>query len=239
MQTPTHKHPVRDTHTHSIRHRQTHMPTSCWPTVPLSSAVIVMHDRNAIAAIAQLKERQIEDLKVPGSIPGLSICLIICVCDGAFSRHCSAAQSRTHTGTLAHQESESREIRSPNVLIWSQTRYRCAIPPITISMRIASHFFVSTMRVVGSRDFPLWCNNNAGGRKGDGEADGGWVWQHVHGRRIVTGGARRQRPQDQEQSNPFAIIGVILLGQALGAKRNVHTRTRTWVVAATTRRPNH
>ena len=59
------------------------------------------------------------------------------------------------------------------------------------------------------------------------------------GGRIVTGYARRQGPQEREQSNTFAIIAVILLGQALGGKRNIHTRTRTWVVAATTRRPNH
>ena len=29
------------------------------------------------AAIAQLGERQTEDLKVPGSIPGLGICLLV------------------------------------------------------------------------------------------------------------------------------------------------------------------
>ncbi len=27
-------------------------------------------------------------------------------------------------------KNEGREIRTPNLLIWSQTRYRCAIPPI-------------------------------------------------------------------------------------------------------------
>ena len=36
------------------------------------------------------------------------------------------------------------------------------------------------------------------------------------GGRIVTGYARRQGPQEREQSNTFAIIGVILLGQACG-----------------------
>ena len=30
------------------------------------------------AAIAQLGERQTEDLKVPGSIPGLGICFVMC-----------------------------------------------------------------------------------------------------------------------------------------------------------------
>ena len=32
-----------------------------------------MIERNAVAAIAQLGERQTEDLKVPGSTPGLGI----------------------------------------------------------------------------------------------------------------------------------------------------------------------
>ena len=32
-----------------------------------------------------------------------------------------------------HSKSEGREIRTPNLLIWSQTRYRCAIPPCSTS----------------------------------------------------------------------------------------------------------
>ncbi len=28
------------------------------------------------------------------------------------------------------KENEAREIRTPNLLIWSQTRYRCAIAPM-------------------------------------------------------------------------------------------------------------
>ena len=79
MHTPTHTHTPCQTYTHmsnhSETHRQTNRPISCWPTVPSSTAVIVMHDRSAIAAIAQLGERQTEDLKVPGSIPGLGTCL--------------------------------------------------------------------------------------------------------------------------------------------------------------------
>ena len=35
----------------------------------------IAKDGDAIAAIAQLGERQTEDLKVPGSIPGLGTCL--------------------------------------------------------------------------------------------------------------------------------------------------------------------
>ena len=31
---------------------------------------------------------------------------------------------------LADKKCEGREIRTPNLLIWSQTRYRCAIPPL-------------------------------------------------------------------------------------------------------------
>ena len=59
----------------SETHRQTNGPISCWPTVPSSTAVIAMHDRSTIAAIAQVGERQTEDLKVPVSIPGLGTCL--------------------------------------------------------------------------------------------------------------------------------------------------------------------
>ena len=43
---------------------------------------------------------------------------------------------------------ESREIRTPNLLIWSQTRYRCAIPPMKQRMRIASDTNTNTR--------PLW-----------------------------------------------------------------------------------
>ena len=79
VQTPTHKHLVTRTHTHipihSETHRQTNRPISCWPTVPSSTAVMAMHDRSTIAAIAQVGERQTEDLKVPVSIPGLGTCL--------------------------------------------------------------------------------------------------------------------------------------------------------------------
>ena len=31
---------------------------------------------------------------------------------------------------IRHGKNEGREIRTPNLLIWSQTRYRCAIPPL-------------------------------------------------------------------------------------------------------------
>ena len=32
--------------------------------------------------------------------------------------------------TSVKWQSEAREIRTPNLLIWSQTRYRCAIAPV-------------------------------------------------------------------------------------------------------------
>jgi hypothetical protein len=35
-----------------------------------------------------------------------------------------------HAGQGKH---EGREIRTPNLLIWSQTRYRCAIPPLHLT----------------------------------------------------------------------------------------------------------
>ena len=34
-------------------------------------------------------------------------------------------------GKSTQQRNEGREIRTPNLLIWSQTRCRCAIPPLT------------------------------------------------------------------------------------------------------------
>ena len=46
-----------------------------------------------------------------------------------------ARERAVHSKTfIMHRESgikiESREIQSPNLLIWSQTRCRCAIPPV-------------------------------------------------------------------------------------------------------------
>ena len=49
----------------------------------------------------------------------------------------SATLVRKNNGTLTDlgsgcmgSENEGREIRTPNLLIWSQTRYRCAIAPM-------------------------------------------------------------------------------------------------------------
>ena len=42
---------------------------------------------NSTAAIAQLGERQTEDLKVPGSIPGLGTLLCIMLMEVAFVKH--------------------------------------------------------------------------------------------------------------------------------------------------------
>ena len=42
-----------------------------------------------------------------------------------------ASLSAIHTRVrVKDTENEGREIRTPNLLIWSQTRYRCAIPPL-------------------------------------------------------------------------------------------------------------
>ena len=41
-------------------------------------------------------------------------------------------------------ENEGREIRTPNLLIWSQTRYRCAIPPLELHARHSSSRRIST-----------------------------------------------------------------------------------------------
>ena len=39
---------------------------------------------------------------------------------------------------MAAKQNEGREIRTPNLLIWSQTRCRCAIPPLFIAGAIDS-----------------------------------------------------------------------------------------------------
>ena len=43
---------------------------------------------------------------------------------------CSSASVRRRPATDAQHENEAREIRTPNLLIWSQTRCRCAIAPL-------------------------------------------------------------------------------------------------------------
>ena len=42
------------------------------------------------------------------------------------------------------QNGESREIRTPNLLIWSQTRYCCAIPPLELHFSHSSNRKIST-----------------------------------------------------------------------------------------------
>ena len=39
-------------------------------------------------------------------------------------------KARAHGPTHVREKNEGREIRTPNLLIWSQTRYRCAIHPM-------------------------------------------------------------------------------------------------------------
>jgi hypothetical protein len=46
--------------------------------------------------------------------------------------------SRTaYINACAHNKIEARAIRTPNRLIWSQTRYRCAIAPRNLQLRLA------------------------------------------------------------------------------------------------------
>ena len=57
---------------------------------------------------------------------------------------------RTHT----HGNVEGREIRTPHLLIWSQTRYRCAIPPFT-TLRIQLSACMQSTKSQGSRQKPV------------------------------------------------------------------------------------
>ena len=43
----------------------------------------------------------------------------------------SVSKSVGRGQAIRHRNCEGREIRTPNLLIWSQTRCRCAIPPLT------------------------------------------------------------------------------------------------------------
>ena len=39
-------------------------------------------------------------------------------------------------GAAAEAQHEAREIRTPNLLIWSQTRCRCAIAPVSVNQHL-------------------------------------------------------------------------------------------------------
>ena len=64
------------------------------------------------------------------------------MCNDASGTMLFARERAVHSKTfIMHRESgikiESREIQSPNLLIWSQTRCRCAIPPVVFTSRLA------------------------------------------------------------------------------------------------------
>ena len=44
-----------------------------------------------------------------------------------------------HCPVREAMKNEGREIRTPNLLIWSQTRCRCAIPPMLLAANWKSH----------------------------------------------------------------------------------------------------
>ncbi len=52
--------------------------------------------------------------------------------------------------TLAN---EAREIRTPNLLIWSQTRYRCAIAPVAIKKWTLQHAELVSNILQSERDY--------------------------------------------------------------------------------------
>ena len=70
-------------------------------------------------------------VRIPGSCKQTRSPSLWCTAHVSEQR-CS--QYRLHNDTIlahgrAEHQNEGREIRTPNLLIWSQTRYRCAIPP--------------------------------------------------------------------------------------------------------------
>ena len=74
------------------------------------------------ARLAQSVERKALNLVVVGSSPTV----------GVFARRAKFTQPlySCHLAKEDTSQNEGREIRSPTLLIWSQTRCRCAIPPI-------------------------------------------------------------------------------------------------------------
>ena len=80
--------------------------------------------------IAQWLERLTADQQVPGSNPGVPF---YANASRTAPRACASRAKREHTSIRVQNhpaENEGREIRTPNLLIWSQTRCRCAIPPM-------------------------------------------------------------------------------------------------------------
>jgi hypothetical protein len=88
------------------------------------------------------------------------VCLCVCVALQTFEFH-TFQQARLAVGLRecrgllhkwkrrrdsARHEHEGREIRTPNLLIWSQTRCRCAIPPASISPTLHYWLFLEKSR---------------------------------------------------------------------------------------------
>ena len=74
-------------------------------------------------------------------------------------------------------QSEAREIRTPNLLIWSQTRYRCAIAPmITMFRSFQLEFYFPLVASLPSNGLPLaaWMMGARGGNWLAGGLLAGW-----------------------------------------------------------------
>ena len=50
---------------------------------------------------------------------------------------------RTNSHGVSLEKTEPREIRTPNRLIWSQTRYRCAMDPCCQMQALCSFYFIA------------------------------------------------------------------------------------------------
>ena len=59
--------------------------------------------------------------------------------EGSASRRRGGEECKDANGKRRIMENEAGEIRTPNLLIWSQTRYRCAIAPMVANAEEAHH----------------------------------------------------------------------------------------------------
>ena len=89
----------------------------------------------------------------------LSLCLCLCTCPfppslAASGLLCCCPVS-SYLKSFLQLKYEGRETRTPNLLIWSQTRYRCAIPPCSASshQKLPPFWFVlsETVGSIGKR----------------------------------------------------------------------------------------
>jgi hypothetical protein len=63
------------------------------------------------------------------------------------------------------------------------------------------------------------------------------LWVPLVNGRSVAGHCTALHPESEQIAEPIHIVFPVAASQS--RSQNVHTRSRTWVVAATTRRPNH